>query len=820
MVGERAWLAAITVVAVGVLVGAVTALAGARVLAAGASVRHSRKVHHRSTGPARCAKSLRAKHSHSPNGHSRRTANHRKSTKCPVTHVKSGKPPVGAPNQPSTPLGIALAGAGNPLAPTLPSTPEPPVELAPPPPPPPGSPVNSSPPSVAGTATVGQQLTAGPGKWSGAAPIAYASQWQDCETSGASCSNISGATVSTYTLAPSDVNHLVRVVVTASNASGETSAKSTGVGPVTAPPPTAAFAYSASPVAGQPITFDGSGSSCPDGPCTYEWSDDGSKTRPIKPLWPLGGGRVLVYTFSKPGTKFIRLVVADAKGQAATVEHNVVVEAVPPPPSAPSNTAPPAISGSAQVGQTLSASSGTWSGTAPIAYTYQWQDCNEAGGSCASISGATAGAHTLSEADAGHTIRVVVTATNSAGSAPQASAPTSVVVPKESGVSCTATVTPSMSAIAIASAIVSAANASTICMAAGSYPLITINGATHTSYVTLRPTAGATPTVAGIKIADSSYLRIEGLHMSEGINAQDNTSGVSHDLQFIDNTFENTIYGIAIDGNTAPIAHVLVEGNYFHHLDFPGTCAEGAGYAGGQGVSNFYGDGVTVAHNTFKEISWHFIQGGGGELGMTVDHNLFEGPIPPAHLECTHLDVWQIWTGGENDAFTNNIVRGEPGKPVAIIPLIFETGAGGGECADALHNTTITNNLFIDSAASYVAEIFTTTNLTYSHNTVVGGQYGTFLDRSETCGPGTNLTAEHNIAVGTEGGYRFIVGECTGACSFEYNVSDDATAGTAGAKHDLTNWAPSWESTTYLHAGYYIPTGLPFTAGYEGGGGL
>ncbi|HWY89916.1 MAG TPA: hypothetical protein VNY31_04530, partial [Solirubrobacteraceae bacterium] len=131
----------------------------------------------------------------------------------------------------------------------------------------------------------------------------------------------------------------------------------------------------------------------------------------------------------------------------------------------------------------------------------------------------------------------------------------------------------------------------------------------------------------------------------------------------------------------------------------------------------------------------------------------------------------------------------------------------------------ITNNLFIDSAASYVAEIFTTTNLTYSHNTVVGGQYGTFLDRSETCGPGTNLTAEHNIAVGTENGYRFIVGRCTGSCHFKYNVSDDATASTANSKHHLTDWAPSWESTTYLHAGYYIPTGLPFTAGYEGEGG-
>ena len=395
------------------------------------------------------------------------------------------------------------------------------------------------------------------------------------------------------------------------------------------------------------------------------------------------------------------------------------------------------------------------------------------------------------------------------------------------GVACTTTVTPSTSASTIASTIVSAAGGSTICMAAGSYPALTVSGATHSGYVTLRPAPGATPTVAGMKVSGSSFLRIEGLRMSEGINAQDLTSAVSHDLQFIDDTFENTVYGIVIYGDTAPITHVLIEGDYFHHIDFPGTCASGAGYAGGQGVSNFYGDGITIAHNTFKEISWHFIQGGGGKLGMTVAHNLFEGPIPPAHLQCTHLDVWQIWTGGSNDTFTDNIVRGEPGKPAAIIPLIFETGAGGRECSRALRNTTIANNLFVDSSASYIAEIYTTTNLLYSHNTAVGGQYGTLLDRSDTCGPGRNLTAEHNIAVDTEHGYRFILGGCTGACSFDYNVSDDTTADTASftaadtpvSRHHLTDWTPSWESTAYPHAGYYVPTGLPFAAGYEGGGG-
>ena len=72
----------------------------------------------------------------------------------------------------------------------------------------------------------------------------------------------------------------------------------------TTPPPTAGFSYSpVSPVTGQAVTFNGTSSTCPAGPCTYEWSDDGGTTRPTPVLWPLGGGQTLPFTFSGVGTK-------------------------------------------------------------------------------------------------------------------------------------------------------------------------------------------------------------------------------------------------------------------------------------------------------------------------------------------------------------------------------------------------------------------------------------------------------------------------------------------------------------------------------------
>ena len=103
-------------------------------------------------------------------------------------------------------------------------------------------------------------------------------QWQDCNSSGASCSNIAGATGSSYTLGSGDVGHTIRSVVTASNTGGSNSASSSATAVVTAPAAaaptnTALPTVSGSTVQGQTLsTTNGSWSGSPT-MMAYQWQD-------------------------------------------------------------------------------------------------------------------------------------------------------------------------------------------------------------------------------------------------------------------------------------------------------------------------------------------------------------------------------------------------------------------------------------------------------------------------------------------------------------------------------------------------------------------
>jgi hypothetical protein len=118
-------------------------------------------------------------------------------------------------------------------------------------------------------------------------------------------------------------------------------------------------------------------------------------------------------------------VTATNKDGTGTVQSaaTAVVQSAPVSPNA---TSLPTIAGSTVDGATLTANNGNWSGSTPMTFDFRWQRCNSSGGGCSNTS-ATGQTYKLSASDVGHTIRVVVTAKNAAGSSTAASAPTAIV---------------------------------------------------------------------------------------------------------------------------------------------------------------------------------------------------------------------------------------------------------------------------------------------------------------------------------------------------------------------------------------------------------
>ena len=109
--------------------------------------------------------------------------------------------------------------------------------------------------------------------------------------------------------------------------------------------------------------------------------------------------------------KFLRVLVYanNAAGTSDRSESAPTAVVVP----LPNATTAPVISGAAAVGKTLTTTTGTWN--TPAAFAYQWLRCDITGSGCTAISGATSTTHLAVAADAGHTLRVTVSATNTAG---------------------------------------------------------------------------------------------------------------------------------------------------------------------------------------------------------------------------------------------------------------------------------------------------------------------------------------------------------------------------------------------------------------------
>jgi PASTA domain len=102
----------------------------------------------------------------------------------------------------------------------------------------PGGPANTAAPEVIGQAAVGEFIDSTTGNWTGTQPIAYAYQWQLCNSAGAECRDLAGARAATVRVEAAHLGGTLRVVVTASNTDGARTAASSPTGVVVRARPT------------------------------------------------------------------------------------------------------------------------------------------------------------------------------------------------------------------------------------------------------------------------------------------------------------------------------------------------------------------------------------------------------------------------------------------------------------------------------------------------------------------------------------------------------------------------------------------------------
>ena len=261
------------------------------------------------------------------------------------------------------------------------------------------APVNTVAPVVSGTATVGQLLSTTDGTWTGTATITFTYQWQRNNV------DIASATASTYTLVNADAGNPIRCVVTGTNGVGNSSANSNSTANVSAIAPGAPTISTATTISDTTATVAFTAPASDGGSTILSYTAISSPGSITGTLTQAGSGTINVtglsagvsYTFTVTATNAIGTGAPSAASNSITTF------------SAPVNTVAPVVSGTATVGQLLSTTNGTWTGTATITFTYQWQRDN------IDIVSATSSTYTLVNADAGNPIRCVVTGTNAYG---------------------------------------------------------------------------------------------------------------------------------------------------------------------------------------------------------------------------------------------------------------------------------------------------------------------------------------------------------------------------------------------------------------------
>jgi hypothetical protein len=285
-------------------------------------------------------------------------------------------------------------------------------------------PVNTVPQVITGTAQRGQTLLSSAGTWLGIGN-SYAYQWQHSSDGGVTWTNVGGATTGSYPLGTTDENTKLRVVITATNADGTSSATSapTATVPSAAPVNTAAPTVSGTARRGFILTatsgtWGGIGNTV-----AYQWQRSTNNGN----TWSsIAGATSSTYSLGvgDEGT-IVRILVTVSNPDATVSAGSNPSASVGTSP--PANNSLPTIVGIAQRGNTLSSNTGAWAGTGNT-FTLQWQRSADSGATWTNITGAIGAIYTIQAPDEGDVLRLMVTAANPDGSASAASPASATVI--------------------------------------------------------------------------------------------------------------------------------------------------------------------------------------------------------------------------------------------------------------------------------------------------------------------------------------------------------------------------------------------------------
>ena len=257
--------------------------------------------------------------------------------------------------------------------------------------------------TINGTPARTQTLRTTMPSWDGY-PSTYGYEWQRCDADGTNCAVIATAKGNAYVLTKADEDSTIRVRLTATNTTGtgESLSAPTAVVVAVVPVAVAPPVISGNVVTGQTLTAArGSWAATTDTSYTFAWqrcAADGTACAPIAaatmPTYKL--------TADDIGTT-IRVIATATNPDGTTTATSVQTAKIKAAP--PAAYPMPALSGVAQVGKTVSATTGTWTGIAANVTTTFWR-CTTA---CTAIQTGTDRTYTLTPADAGYKVRASVT---------------------------------------------------------------------------------------------------------------------------------------------------------------------------------------------------------------------------------------------------------------------------------------------------------------------------------------------------------------------------------------------------------------------------